>query len=445
MEKYQQLMDQLAEAVAENTELKRRTNLLEATNRKQEKTLKRERVESKILQTLSLELVNNLRPNELYKIICESLVEESGWDASFVIKISGGRATILAQEGADEKTINHLTDYLSDSSVFRKTYLASNAFSTHTAIDKESLAIRSLFSAKEVILLPIMHMQVVYAYLAVSSKQNFDEVQEDSAMRYMTNLALHLGSILRSGASYKQLKDQNLKLKQLDELKDSFISITSHQLRTPLSIVKWILSVLSTDKDVKKLKKVKELIGQAYESNERLIHVVNDLLNVSRIQEGRLPYNPLPTELGELIGDTHQNSQAICESKKLTFDYEVEENLPKLLLDPILFKEALQNMIYNAIDYNKEGGNIQIKAYQHNFKAYISISNSGIGISADDQKRIFEQFYRAEEAIQMQPTGSGLGLYLSQAVINQHGGEIICESKLKGNTTFTVILPIPEV
>ena len=189
-----------------------------------------------------------------------------------------------------------------------------------------------------------------------------------------------------------------------------------------------------------------KLIEQAYESNERLIHVVNDLLNVSRIEDGNLPYNPQLTDLRAMLNDIKVTSEKTCLAKKLHLECVIPEKLSLVELDPLLFKQVLQNLMDNAIDYNIENGWVKIEVFEVGGEIQLEISNSSEGISKEDLKKIFDQFYRSPEAIRIQPNGNGLGLYLTRAIMRQHGSDVLCESDQETKVTkFTIRLKLPNV
>jgi len=401
-------------------------------------------VQLKTVQTLNLAVFSGLEETEIYQMACQSVVNQIGWDVAFVVTMSGGRGNVLASHHATEKQLAHLNDYLHQNAVITEAYAHQTALITHRAQDKQSLVLRSLFQAEEVCAVPILYGQRCFGYL-VAGETSTVNTHSHEDIDFLAGLATQLAYAVQQNVSFSNLEAQNKKLRQLDELKDSFISITSHQLRTPLSIIKWVLSILQTDKELEPHTEQLKMIAQAYETNERLIHVVNDLLNVSRIQEGKLPHNPQPADLKVFIQEICDNAKPLFAAKNLRLDVNIPDNLPTLDLDPILFKEAVQNLLDNAMDYNNpEDPWIEIKVTHEDSLVFLAVRNGGKSIPLEDQSKIFEQFYRSPQAVNIHPNGNGLGLYLAKAIIVEHGGTLQLTSSTDEATVFTITLPVPQ-
>ena len=249
---------------------------------------------------------------------------------------------------------------------------------------------------------------------------------------------------LSADAQLALLQQKNVELQELEQLKNTFISTASHQLRTPLTALKWILSSLESDPELKKMQSKQLLVKQASISVERIIDLVNDLLNASRIHNGHLPYRPQQTDIAQLISACAATLQETMASKNIHFNLTIEPNIPIVDLDPLLIKEALHNLLNNAIDYTLAGGTISLVVNQSNEEVLVEVTDTGIGISADEQEKIFLPFFRGAEAIQTHPDGSGLGLYLTQAIIKEHHGSIEVSSQLGVQTTVKMSLPISQ-
>lgn len=398
----------------------------------------------KTVQTLNLGVFARVEASQIYQLACQNVVQQVGWDVAFVVTMVGGHGTVLASYHATEKQLSHLQDHLHHNPVLIEAYAHRTAVITHQTVDTQALSLRSLFQVQEVVALPIVYGDRCFGYL-VAGETSATNSHNREEIDFLAGIATLLAYAVQQNTSLVNLEEQNKKLRQLDELKDSFISITSHQLRTPLSIIKWILSILRNNQTLVSLPEPMKLIGQAYETNERLIHVVNDLLNVSRIQEGKLPYNPQPSNLAEFITELTDNARPIFESKQIKLELVLADNLPVMPLDPILFKEAVQNLMDNAMDYNlPENGWVKIEAEQDGDTVVVRVSNSGQPIPQEELAKIFEQFYRSPQAISIHPNGNGLGLYLARAIVHEHGGTLTCTSSTPENTAFTITLPVPK-
>lgn len=454
---YQSLIDQIAELEHERQSQDRRLRSSAHELEQQRKLAARRMIQLKVFETLSLGSVNALTDREIYALTCQTVVDQIGYASALVITISGNRGIVSASYAVESKRVESIQDHISQNQVIFEAFRRKNALSTYNDNDEEALALRALFQVEEVVAVPLRYSKTMQGYLVVCTNQHssFPATEE---LEFLGALAASVSRAVEQSGNLASLQEQNVQLKELDELKNTFISITSHQLRTPLSIVKWILSILQTDKTIGEMKEQKEMINQAYETNERMIHVVNDLLNVSRIQEGKLSHNPMASDLVEVIQEQAVSYRHLLEAKKLELKLELPNQIAPMKLDQILFKEVLQNLIDNAMDYNlPEHGWIRLRVEEkpvtfstiqgqgiHHASSepavVISVTNPGSGIKASEEAKIFEQFYRSPEAVQQHPNGNGLGLFLAQAIIRQHGGEIRVESK-NGETTFTINLP----
>jgi signal transduction histidine kinase len=433
----------IAEQEALLQERERQIRHLERELAARDSRLSRLSMQARSIQTLTLSLFGVLDATQIYALVCESLVVQLGYSSAMVFAIRSRRAAILGSSHVTQGQLGHVSDYLGQEPYVLEAYSHKNALTTLRTHDKAALSLRALFQTDEVIAMPILFGERLFGYLAVCLHGQAATRHANDDVEFLASLAGQLGHAVQNASSFKDLEAQNVRLRQLDELKDSFISITSHQLRTPLSIVKWILSILQTDPALASLDEQSKLVDQAYESNERLIHVVNDLLNVSRIQEGKLPYNPQPADLHGLVFELCESSRRLCEAHSLRLETELAKDLPGLELDPILFREAIQNLIDNAVDYNQAGGYVRVRLWLADSRITISVTNSGMGVSPEVRAKIFDQFYRAPEAVRAHPNGNGLGLYLARAIVEQHGGTIEMASQPGEETTLTVALPIP--
>jgi len=231
--------------------------------------------------------------------------------------------------------------------------------------------------------------------------------------------------------------------KIVEKLKTAFVTISAHQLRTPLSAIKWTIRML-LDGDVGKLTDEQtEFLKKAYQSNERMVNLVNDLLNVTRIEEGRYLYNPEELDMIELIEKTIIPLKEIAERKNLKFEFlKPKEKEIKVRVDKEKISLAISNLVDNAINYTKEGKiSIQFEYDSKDKQVKFSVKDTGIGISEEQQKRLFSKFFRGINAIKAETEGTGLGLFIAKNIIEAHNGRIWFESEENKGTTFYFTLP----
>jgi len=220
----------------------------------------------------------------------------------------------------------------------------------------------------------------------------------------------------------------NQRLKELDLTKSEFISIASHQLRTPLTAIKGYISLILEGSYGKVPAVIQDVLDKVYTVNSRLVHLVEDLLNVSRIEAGRIQYSFVQAQLEPLVAELVEMFTPTARSKNLLLQMRLPKKpLPPLTIDPNKIKEVLSNLIDNALKYTKEGG-VTVTLEGDKKRARISVTDTGIGIRAEDKENLFEKFTRSKETTKMVASGAGLGLYVGKNFVEAHGGRIWAES-----------------
>lgn len=230
----------------------------------------------------------------------------------------------------------------------------------------------------------------------------------------------------------------------IERMKTEFVSIAAHQLRTPLSAVKWILRMI-LDGDLGKVPKSQaEFLEKTYQSNERMIKLVNDLLNVTRIEEGRFLHSIKPVDILQVIEKAITPLREIAKRKGLKFEYRAPKSrVFKINANAEKIGLAVQNLVDNAVCYTKKGS-IKVAVELQKNKNYFlfSVADTGIGIPKSQQKRVFNRFFRSSTAVKTETEGTGLGLFIVKNIIEAHGGRIWFESQENKGTTFFFILPV---
>jgi signal transduction histidine kinase len=232
-------------------------------------------------------------------------------------------------------------------------------------------------------------------------------------------------------------------LERISRAKSEFISITSHQLRTPLSAIKGYLSMIFEGIYGQIPEKIKQPLKNVFVSNERLIKLVNDLLDISRIEAGKMELKLKRENLEHLIEDVISELEIEAKKKGLYLKFErPKERLPEILIDKEKIRQVILNIVDNAIKYTKEGGTtIRLKRIGNYLQ--IAISDTGIGMTKEEITKLFESFSRGIGGRRSWAEGAGLGLYISKKLIDLHQGRIWAESEGKGKgSTFYVELPI---
>ncbi len=229
--------------------------------------------------------------------------------------------------------------------------------------------------------------------------------------------------------------------KEMDRMKTEFVSLASHQLRTPLTTVKWQIDYLRTSKKFAWNEEVSTYLEKIHHGNERMIELVNTLLNVSRIEMGTLQVKQEDTDIIKLCEDVIEEVRPSLEQKHLQL---VTTFAPTCIAhtDPNLLRIVIQNLMTNAARYTPDGGEIRMSVACQESQLTIAVADTGCGIPPEAQSHIFTKMYRADNAVKMVAQGTGLGLYMSRGFIETLGGSISFISGVGKGTTFTVTLPL---
>jgi signal transduction histidine kinase len=239
----------------------------------------------------------------------------------------------------------------------------------------------------------------------------------------------------------RELEEVNEDLKKLDRLKTEFVSMASHELRGPLSSIQSLLKVILEGMVGEINEKQRELIERVENRVMALIALINDLLDFSRIRIGRIVQEQKPIQIGEILQKIISLSEEKAKEKNINLKFNISQQLPLIKADRDNMEQLFTNLIDNAIRYTLEGGEVNVSAYSGDDYVIVEISDTGIGIKEEDIPKIFETFYRADNARELQKIGTGLGLSIVKQIVEVHGGEIEVKSKIGEGSTFKVFLP----
>lgn len=343
-------------------------------------------------------------------------------------------------------TILNLEVLLDDKKDYEKELLWGRIFITSDM----SLLTKNLPGIQTLILSPVMRSDKLLGVLTLGTKRpiNMLNNEETDLIVLITNLinfAFKIQDVEKTLSDVTQeVYKMNSKLHDLDKLKDDFVSIASHELRTPMTAIRSYAWMALNRSDTQLTDKMRKYLQRTLVSTERLINLVNDMLNVSRIESGRLEIEPQEMDLENLVGEVLVEIDAKAKEKNLHIINEAKE-LPKIFADPNKVHQILLNLLGNSLKFTKENGNIKISYFNDGKMMHISISDDGVGIAPDDVQRLFKKFSRLDNSyIAASSTGgTGLGLFICKSLVELMKGQISVKSAGVGKgTTFTFSLPV---
>ncbi|MDB5182409.1 MAG: hypothetical protein JWO47_193 [Candidatus Saccharibacteria bacterium] len=242
-------------------------------------------------------------------------------------------------------------------------------------------------------------------------------------------------------AVLKKLKQSNQKLKALDEAKDEFISMASHQLRTPLTSVKGYVSMVLEGDVGKVSSQQREMLEQAFASSQRMVYLIADLLNVSRLKTGKFVIETAPTYLPDVVETEMKQLLESAKARNLELIFDRPAEFPMLNLDETKTRQVIMNFMDNAIYYTPAGGHIRVELLATDKVVEYKVVDDGLGVPKAEMAHLFTKFYRAGNAKKARPDGTGLGLFMAKKVVIAQGGSIIFESEENKGSTFGFSFP----
>jgi len=232
------------------------------------------------------------------------------------------------------------------------------------------------------------------------------------------------------------------RLAEASRMKSEFINIISHQLRSPLTNIKWTFELLTSREMEVPSGKVEEYLNNVKENIARMVELIDDLLIVSKIEQGTFPVLKKEFSLEDLVKEQVSRYKVFAEASHIELSFSSQKSLSEVFTDPSLLKLVVENLIDNAVRYTKGRGKVKISIERREKDLFFKIKDSGVGIPKKEQRYIFQKFFRAENILKERTRGSGLGLYVCKSIIEKLGGKIWFESKEGKGTTFYFTLPI---
>ncbi|MDD4910640.1 MAG: ATP-binding protein [Candidatus Omnitrophica bacterium] len=413
------------------------------------------------LQKISRALSVTFDENKILKHLTRSDVEELGFEKCLIFMLRASEQlfspVLLIGYSAQElqETFKTIGPGLLALIINEAKNISS--ISGDAPIQKER--IRKLFNAEHFVISPILPPEGDKGFIFMGSSSPEIVITEGDE-EIINVLANHIGQALENARLFdktyqaqqtlekkveertRELKKALEEIKGVNKRKSDFVSAVSHELRTPLTSIKGYASILLAERLGKIPKEVKERLEKINKHSDELTRMVNDLLDVSRIESGRVELKMQPQGLKEITDSVIDLLQPQLKDKRILISLDIPRGLPNAMADRSQVERVFINLLGNAIKFTPESGRIAVRANVKNEFIQIDISDNGIGIPETSLPFIFDEFYRVDNEINQSLKGTGLGLSLVKYIVNAHKGDIWVKSRLNEGTTFSFTLPI---
>lgn len=332
---------------------------------------------------------------------------------------------------------------------------------TDTLAD-DSKVRRMLISYKIALVMPLRYSGKLIGYVLLGEQQRtggyntrdlkvLNTISDQLVIGIQNALSIHAVKEInahlqqRIDVATKELRSSNSQLRHIDEVKDEFMSMASHQLRTPLTSIKGYLSMVLEEDMGKITPQQRTVLNEAFNSSERMVRLIADFLNVSRLQTGKFIIEKNPADIVGVVRSEVESLKMIADSHDMKLAYTSNETELLLPIDEAKIRQVIMNFVDNAIYYSRPKSTIQVSLDRHQDEIMFKVVDTGIGVPASEQPMLFNKFFRAKNARQQRPDGTGVGLYLARKVITAHGGKMIFSSVEGEGSTFGFRLPIVKL
>jgi signal transduction histidine kinase len=266
------------------------------------------------------------------------------------------------------------------------------------------------------------------------------EGRDENLLRIMAHIGTVLGRVVERTRAERALAAQNDALRQLDSLKDEFVSLVSHELRTPLTSIRGYLELVLDDEETPLPEEHRTFLGVVQRNADRLLRLVGDLLFVAQVDAGRLALEREELDLAAVAAECVQAAEPVATRRQVRVALEAAPTA--LVGDRARLSQLVDNLLSNAIKFSPEGGAVTLRVGAAGERASLEVADGGIGIPADEQEQLFERFFRSSNARRAAVQGTGLGLVIVRAIAEAHGGSVTVTSLEGEGTTFRVELPL---
>ncbi len=241
--------------------------------------------------------------------------------------------------------------------------------------------------------------------------------------------------------SNRELNEANAKLRELSELKEEFLALTTHDLRSPLTVISGVISFFTSGRLGELTPEQKNMVAMMERNTHNLIELVNDLLDASKLESGTMRLDLSSTDLCLLIDELREAMDPLAKEKDINLEEEIPCDLPPLQADRAKLRRVLTNLVSNAIKFTPKGGRVRIRAEAEGDHIRISVIDTGVGIPPEDLARLFDKYEQARSRATRSEKGTGLGLYITRQLVELHGGRIEVQSEVGRGSTFSFTIP----
>ena len=243
--------------------------------------------------------------------------------------------------------------------------------------------------------------------------------------------------------SNRELNEANAKLRELSNMKEEFLALTTHDLRSPLTVISGVINFFTSGRLGELSPEQKNMVAMMERNTQNLIELVNDLLDASKLESGTMRLDLSSVDLRLLVNELRETMEPLAREKEITLEDRLPDDLPPLLADRAKLRRVLVNLISNALKFTPKGGRVVVFAEQLDARtARVSVADTGVGIAPEDIERLFDKYEQARSRATRSEKGTGLGLYITRQLVELHGGKISARSELGKGSTFSFTIPI---
>ncbi|MDQ3907151.1 MAG: ATP-binding protein, partial [Acidobacteriota bacterium] len=248
--------------------------------------------------------------------------------------------------------------------------------------------------------------------------------------------------------SNRELEEANAKLREVSDLKEEFLAVTTHDLRSPLTVISGVISFFSSGRLGELTPEQKNMVAMMERNTRNLIELVNDLLDSAKLESGTLQLDLAPTDLAPLVAEASEGMRTVAAEKGISLDAAMPADLPKVSADRAKLRRVVVNLLSNALKFTPKGGRVEVRASREGGAAderemvRVSVTDTGVGIPEEDLPRLFDKYEQARTRAPRSERGTGLGLYITRQIVELHGGGIEVSSQVGKGSTFSFTVPV---